>query len=853
MDTASRPWLNPTMRSGFLALCGFLAFVFPAVLRAQAPIAPSILATPVSVDAFVGNAVSLTVLVDGTPPFTYAWTKNGVALPAETSATLFLAAATLADTGVYIVTVTNAGGSIVALPAGIYVTLRPQTITFIPPSNALAASAGVALSATSSAGLPVSFAIVSGTASLGGGNVLTSPGGAVVVRASQAGNAAVAAAEPVDLTITFVAGALSPFITTPPTDQIVTAGGSATFRVSAIGNPAPTYQWSKDGTVLAGATGATLTLAVTTLADSGRYAVTLANFAGTASAGATLTVRTAPILTTLPESQTVFAGDAVTFTVAATAVPAPTYQWRRNGTALAGATAATLTLRSAVAADAGRYEVVVANALGSIMSPAATLTVTTPDFSGFYRGTLPGTAATADEGTFVLMVRANRTAAFMGQLASGGVVLAALDLTVDLAGNVTRAIAAGARSATLRGRIMPNGNVTGTIDELGVTLRGTTVPRNDDAAATAGLYHFALPGSAAARGSLLVNPAGYGFLVVANGTATDAGSGVLASDGRLPITTSTSIPFDLRIAGSLLTGTVRASGTTAVVAGAIETLVGREHLTNLSVRTQTQNATPLITGFVIAGTAAKQVLIRAAGPAIAQAPFNVPGTLGDPTLQVFRGNNSIAQNNDWNTPAANGTAVTAATARTGAFAFRAGSNDAAIVSTLQPGPYTVMIGGGNGTVLAEIYEVLANNEVAGARRLANTSARGLVSPGNPLIAGFVISGTIPQRVLIRGIGATLGAPPFNVPGVLANPQLTLFRGTTALKTNDDWFRDADATFIREAAARGGAFALGAQSVDAAMVIYLEPGAYTAQVSGPTGANANNSTGIALVEVYESNL
>lgn len=842
------------MRSAFLALCGFLALALPAGLRAQAPVAPSIVAHPASVDAFVGAAATLTVRVEGTAPFNFVWTKNGAILPAETSATFSITAASLGDAGVYVVTVSNAAGTVVAYPAGIYVTKRPQTITFTAPATVPAAGAGVNLSASSSIGLPVAFSIVSGTAALTGNNVLTSPGGAVVVRASQAGNAAIAAAEPVDRTITFVAGALSPFITTPPADQIVTAGGSTSFRVSAIGNPAPTYQWSKDSTILPGATGATLTLAATTLADSGRYTATVSNFAGTASAGATLTVHTAPILTALPESQTAFAGDAVSFSVAATAVPAPTYQWRRNGTALAGATSATLTLRSAVAADAGRYEVVVTNTLGSVTSPAATLTVTTPDFSGFYRGTLPAAAGAAEDSTFVLMVRANRSAVFMGQLAGGGgAVLAALDLTVDLAGSFTRVVSAGARSATLRGRVMPGGEVSGTIDELGVTVRGALVPRSETAAASAGLYHFALPGSAAARGSLLVNPAGHGFLVVANGLATDAGSGVLASDGRLPITTSTAIPFELRIASGVLTGTVRAGGTTATISGAIETLAGREHLTNLSVRSQTQVAAPLITGFVIGGTTPKQVLIRAAGPAIGQAPFNVPGALGDPTLQVFRGNTAIAQNDDWNTPAANGTAVAAAAAQSGAFAFRAGSNDAAIVGTLPPGPYTVMIGGGNGTVLAEIYEVLANNEPAGARRLANTSARGLVSPGNPLIAGFVISGTIPQRVLIRGIGATLGAPPFNVPGVLANPQLTLFRGTTALKTNDDWFRDADAAFIRDAAVRAGAFALGAQSVDAAMVIYLEPGAYTAQVSGPTGATANNSTGIALVEVYESNL
>jgi hypothetical protein len=90
-------------------------------------------------------------------------------------------------------------------------------------------------------------------------------------------------------------------------------------------------------------------------------------------------------------------------------------------------------------------------------------------------------------------------------------------------------------------------------------------------------------------------------------------------------------------------------------------------------------------------------------------------------------------------------------------------------------------------------------ETAGARRLKNVSARGLVSPATPFIAGFVITGNAPQRVLIRGVGPTLGGPLFNVDGTLPNPQLTLFRGSTAVKTNDDWFRDPDATLIRDAA------------------------------------------------------
>jgi hypothetical protein len=213
----------------------------------------------------------------------------------------------------------------------------------------------------------------------------------------------------------------------------------------------------------------------------------------------------------------------------------------------------------------------------------------------------------------------------------------------------------------------------------------------------------------------------------------------------------------------------------------------------------------------------------------------------------------VGQNDDWGTPAGNVAALNAATTRAGAFPFRAASQDAAILMTLAPGPYTAVVGGGAGTALVEVYEVLQNNEVAGARRLVNVSARGVVSPTAPFIAGFVITGTGPQRVLVRGIGPRLGMAPFNVPGVLANPQISVFQDATVIKSNDDWFRDPDATLIRDAAVRAGAFALGANSLDAAALLFLEPGAYTVQVSPPANANAAASTGVALIEIYESPL
>jgi hypothetical protein len=863
MDIASWPWLNPIMRSGFLAACGLLALSI--CLPAQEASSPIVLNHPPGVVAYIGDTVTLTPSISGTAPITYQWQKDGTAIPGATNLSLTLPSVRLNDLGNYHVVASNAYGTAQTIPALVYVTKRPQTISLSPTVTTAVAGSSVVLNATSSSNLPVTLTLVSGAATLSG-NILTGSGGGVLVRASQPGDDTYAAAETVERMYTFVAGSLSPFITSPPLDQSVTAGDSVTWRAAAIGTPAPTYQWSKDGVAIAGATTTTLNLAKTTPADAGRYTLTATNAAGTATASATLTVRFPPSITSAPASQTVFAGEHATFTVGVTGVPSPTFQWRKNGANLAGATNSTLTFASTAAADAGRYEVVVTNALGSTTSEPATLTVTTRDFSGGYFGGFTGTA-----GQFALHVRADRTAVFLSHLPAQQTGVVVQNLRLDLAGNFsantttlasmvelsaieTRPdIAAAPQPVTLRGRVDDQtGTVSGTITGLNVVFEGSRAARTGAASAWAGLYQAAVIGTASDRGVLLVAPDGQAFVLSASGTNLDSARGTVDTNGRLTATSTAQATLDLTMNNGGLTGTVRSpAGGTGQIAGAIETRAGSEHVANLSVRTLTSQAAPLITGFVVTGSSAKQVLIRAAGPALAAAPFNIANALADPTLQLFRGSTSIGQNDEWGTPAANVATLTAAATRAGAFPFRNGSQDAALLMTLTPGPYTVVIGGGNGTALAEVYEVLQNNEPAGARRLVNVSARGLVSPNAPFIAGFVISGTAPQRVLIRGIGPTLGASPFNVAGTLPNPQLTLYRGSTVVKSNDEWFRDPDAALIREAAARAGAFALGANSADAALLLYLAPGAYTAQISGPANANAANSTGLAMIEIYES--
>jgi hypothetical protein len=851
MDNPAPPWLNPWMRPRFpapLLPALALAFALAPCARAQQP--PVFTTQPVSVAAFVGEPLVLSVAAAGDAPLTYQWHKDTLPLAGATGSTLSFPALALTDTGSYYAVATNSAGTALSFTAVVFVTRRPQTIAFEPAVTTATAGSSLALAASATSQLPVTLSLVSGAASLSGG-LLTGDGGTVVVRATQAGNTLYAAAEAVERTFSFITGGLSPAISSGPADQTVLLGTAVTLRAAVLGLPTPTLQWQKDGAIIAGATTSALTLASVTLADAGRYSITATNSVGTASAGGVLTVRAAPVIAAPPASRTIAAGEGVAFSVGVTAFPAPTYQWRRNGVAIVGATRDTFTIASASAADAARYDVVVANALGTATSAAATLAVTVRDFSGAYFGRFAGGAGEA-----ALFVRADRTAVFLGHLPDSAAGLAVLDATVDLAGRFSVAattLGPAPRAATVRGAIDEvAGTAAGEVTGLGLAFEVTRAPRTGAALALAGLYPHALVGSAAGRGRAIVGADGQVLLFVINGSAVDSLRGTLAAAGRFAGLTAAQAAVEATFSGGLLTGTLRAGATTTPLAGALEALAGADRLINLSVRSLTSpGVATLIAGFVIGGTAGKQVLVRAAGPALAVAPFNLPGALPDPTIQLLRGAAVTAQNNDWGAPAANVAALTAATTRAGAFAFRPGSADAALVATLQPGAYTATIGGGTGTVLAEVYEVLDTTETPGVRRLANVSARGIVAPNSPLIAGFVIGGVAPQRVLLRAAGPGIGGAPFNVAGALPNPTLTLFRGATAVKANDDWFRDPDAALVREAAVRAGAFAFGAASADAAIAIYLEPGAYTVQVGVPAGTPVAGQTGLALVEIYEA--
>jgi hypothetical protein len=133
-----------------------------------------------------------------------------------------------------------------------------------------------------------------------------------------------------------------------------------------------------------------------------------------------------------------------------------------------------------------------------------------------------------------------------------------------------------------------------------------------------------------------------------------------------------------------------------------------------------------------------------------------------------------------------------------------------------------------------------------AGTLINVSTLARVGTGDEvMIGGFVVQGSEPKRVLLRAAGPTLTE--YGVPSVLADPQLDLYTGSARIRSNDDWWRGTDPAAFTGAFKAAGAFEFPAGSLDAALVAELDPGAYTAIVSGKAGR-----TGRALIEAYELN-
>ncbi|PTX91646.1 peptidylprolyl isomerase [Opitutus sp. ER46] len=416
---------------------------------------------------------------------------------------------------------------------------------------------------------------------------------------------------------------------------------------------------------------------------------------------------------------------------------------------------------------------------------------------------------------------------FTAQSSATTIVAAALNgsqltLTPGLAGTAYVTVrASDVSGSSVEGRI----RVTVTPDAPGFTRPPTshTIARGDTLVLNAGVQ-----GAASYQwqrnGADLAGQTG-ASLVLRNVAAADAG--------------------DYRLVARNPVGTVTSAPATVTVRDAAVGEVGR--LVNLSIRAQAGAGNEvLIIGFLLGGegtSGTTPLLLRGMGPSLSQ--LNVSGPVPDPMATLYRGSTVMATNDNWGGDAT----IEARRQQVSAFPFlSAGSLDAAFALAPESGAYTMHVaakGGATGLALAELYEAQpAGGYAASSPRLVNVSARTHVGVGNDvLIAGFSIQGNTSRTVLIRGIGPGLAV--FGLEGRLADPQIRLYRQgeSTPLAENNDWGGDAQISTVGDAV-----FAfplLNAGSTDAAMLVTLPPGSYSALVSGADGGQ-----GIALVEVYE---
>jgi N-acetylneuraminic acid mutarotase len=229
-----------------------------------------------------------------------------------------------------------------------------------------------------------------------------------------------------------------------------------------------------------------------------------------------------------------------------------------------------------------------------------------------------------------------------------------------------------------------------------------------------------------------------------------------------------------------------------------------------------------IGGFIISGNKNKRLIVRAIGPSLP-----ISGKLADPALSLYDGaGKSIAANDNWQTAPNRQEIIDAAFAPPN-------NSEAAILTTLSPGPYTAVVRGVNnstGIGLVEVYDL----ESAPDSELGNISTRALVQTGNNvLIGGFIAAGAEPRQLIVRALG-----PSVPVPGALANPNLAVYNAQgTLVAVNDNWRNVQEAEIIATHLAPGN-------DLEPAIVLSLAPGLYTTIVAG-----SNSTTGVALVEVY----
>ena len=352
---------------------------------------PTITSQPAAQSVTEGQTATFTVEASGTTPLSYQWHKDGSSIPGATQASLAVTTTASDNGAMFAVTVTNPAGS--AQSEAARLTVMPgavaPTIVAQPASQTVTTGQTATFAVTANGSAPLSYqwtkngtAIAGATAASYTTPATTSADSGAVFTVTVSNAAGSVSSTNATLTVNVSTTDVSPSITAQPADETVPVGQQAFFSVTATGTAPLSFQWQKNGTAIAGAATPTYTTPPVTSADNGAtFSVVVSNHVGQiTSRAARLTVTggaTAPTITTQPADRTVSSGQTATFTVVATGTAPLSYQWRKNGTAINGATGASYTTPAESTADSGAtFSVVVTNSAGSVTSRNAVLTVT---------------------------------------------------------------------------------------------------------------------------------------------------------------------------------------------------------------------------------------------------------------------------------------------------------------------------------------------------------------------------------------------------------------------------------------------------------------------------------------------
>jgi hypothetical protein len=364
-----------------------------------------------------------------------------------------------------------------------------------------------------------------------------------------------------------------------------------------------------------------------------------------------------PAFVTQPISVTVAGG---TVALNAVATNSPGYQWFLNSSPVSGATGSILVLNNASAANDGSYSCTATNSNGTATSNAATLSVAATSNPGRLVN-ISSRAVVGTGGNILIAGFAVGGSGTSGQesllIRASGPALAASPFNLS-----------GTLPDPQLQLFQSNANGTSTLLATNNGWMGNTAISS--AAASVGAFPWM---NTSSHDSALLQPLSGGqFTAQISGQGGDTGIALAEV-------------YDLTPSASYTPASPR--------------------LVNISARVQVgTGGNILIAGFAVGGATARTVLIRASGPAIAASPFDVPGTLPDPELQLYQGSTLLETNAGWGGSAQ----ITSAASSVGAFAWgNPASKDSAILVTLPPGAYTAQVSGASGdtgVALVEVYE-----------------------------------------------------------------------------------------------------------------------------------------------------